>query len=469
MLKKKIDNYIIPLLTDHGIPGLSVSVVKDNKTIISSGYGVKNTKTSEDVSNNSLFHTASVSKPFTATAVMQLVEQGKIDINDPVIKHLPNFRMDDKRFSKITIQQMLSHLSGMPDETNYHWDKPEFDRDALERYVRSCKNLKLIAAPGERFFYSNIAYEILGNIIANVSGLPFEEYIRENIFDPLNMKSSTFLKEEIPSSSLVSPHIRLIDVEISSVYPYNRAHAPSSTLKSNSDDISKWMKVNLNRGVLDAKRILKDSSYNTLWKSYQLTGKNNEVFKSIGLSWFIGSFQGYETISHGGNDLGFSAFLVMLPEKNLGVTVFCNLYPSPAAEIARGVLDIMLGKVPETFKVPVIYPLLKLYKKEGLEAVINRYKLLLETKRVLYDFSIDSILKISKTFLEADKVQIAIDFLNLGVFIESENSNVYELLARAFFQSGNMDKAIVSAQRSLELNPDNPFLMEQMNRLQKEE
>jgi CubicO group peptidase (beta-lactamase class C family) len=111
----------------------------------------------------------SISKPFVATAIMQLVEKGKIDLDAPVVTYLPYFKLDSEQYKVITIQHMLSHVSGMPDVMDYEWDKPQYDAGALERYVRSLAEEKTRRKPGENFAYSNMAFECLGNVIAKVS------------------------------------------------------------------------------------------------------------------------------------------------------------------------------------------------------------------------------------------------------------------------------------------------------------
>src|SRR5205085_10165413 len=107
------------------------------------------------VTPETLFHLASVTKTFVATAILQLAERGRLDIDAPVVTYLSYFRLHDERYQDITIAQMLSHTSGMPDTEEYGWDRPEYDDGALERYVRSLGALSLIAAPGEKYAYSN--------------------------------------------------------------------------------------------------------------------------------------------------------------------------------------------------------------------------------------------------------------------------------------------------------------------------
>lgn len=172
--------------------GLQVGIVSEDKILFTGEYGSANVSTGEPVVNSTLFHQASVSKTFVVTAVMQLAERGQVELDSPIVSYLPYFRMNDERYHQITVRQLLNHTSGIPDEDDYAWDRPEYDEESLERYVKSISRRKLLSEPGLLFAYSNIGYEILGDLIAKVSGLSFEEYISRNILEPAGMKSSSF-------------------------------------------------------------------------------------------------------------------------------------------------------------------------------------------------------------------------------------------------------------------------------------
>jgi CubicO group peptidase (beta-lactamase class C family) len=155
---KHIDSFIDETLREKKIPGVAVGIVEDGRLVYARGFGVmKVGDTSKPVTAETLFHMASVTKPFVATAVMQLVEQDKVDLNAPVTKYLPYFRLKDPRFRFITVRQLLTHTSGMPDVEDYLWDKPEYDDGSLERYVRSLTDKDLRWQPGSQFAYSNMA------------------------------------------------------------------------------------------------------------------------------------------------------------------------------------------------------------------------------------------------------------------------------------------------------------------------
>ena len=206
ILEAKLQPFVQHVVESFGLAGLASGIVKSGELVYTQGFGVRSLETREPVTPRSLFHMASVSKPFVATAIVQLVEQGKLALDAPVATYLPYFRLKDPRSKEITVRQMLSHTSGMPDASDYHWYAPEDDEEALERYVRSLAGEELIAAPGEKYAYSNIAFEVLGDVIAKVAGQPFEAYVKAHILDPLEMHDSTFLRREVSPDLATTPH-----------------------------------------------------------------------------------------------------------------------------------------------------------------------------------------------------------------------------------------------------------------------
>ena len=263
--------------------------------------------------------------------------------------YLPYFKMDDERYKVITIGQMLRHISGIPDVMDYEWDKPQYDNGAAERYIRSLTKEKLIAAPGEKLNYSNMAFDILADVIARASGMTFEAYMKENIFQPLEMKDSTFYKPDVPKELATTPHVvsdRVNNtVSVSKIYPYNRAHAPSSTLHSNVMDMMNWAIANLNKGAFKNKRILQPGTHELMWKPRSETKwKAYSSYKHVGLSWFISKYKGHQTINHGGGDVGYRTFFLLLPKKSTAIVTMGNSATFRSHEAAFALLDVLLGE-----------------------------------------------------------------------------------------------------------------------------
>ncbi len=340
--EKKLEEIIKKIMFLRDIPGLAIAIAEGEQVLYAQGFGVMNVDTKEPVTPDTVFHMASVTKLFVGTAIMQLWEKNKIDLHKPVVEYLPYFQLKDDRYKKITVFQMLSHTSGMPDCDDYGWENPSYDEQAIERYLRSVKNLTLIGEPGDKCLYSNIAYEALGDIIAKVSGEVFEHYVQNHIFKPLKMFNSSLLTaERKDKNKIATPHIKDNDkkVVVSNVFPYNREHAPSSTLTSNVFDISCWGAANLNKGELEGVRILDSSTYDIMWNPVA----NINEREQIGLSWFLKSYRGYRFMGHEGTDIGFRASFGLIPEKNLSVIVCANIQSATTRKVLNAAFDWVLG------------------------------------------------------------------------------------------------------------------------------
>jgi CubicO group peptidase (beta-lactamase class C family) len=334
--EKHLDTLIEKGMGEYQVPGLAVGIVLDGKLAYARGFGQVTLGQPGGVTPDTLFHMASVTKPFVATAIMQLVEEGKIALDDPAAKYLPYFRMDDSRYQAITIRQLLSHTSGMPDVKDYEWNRPQDDEGALERYVRSLKGEKLLWVPGTRFAYSNIGFEILGDVVAKVSGLSFEDYVERQILKPVGMSSSTLRLKRADAKRVANGYTKgtstrpgaspLVPV---AAYPYNRPHNPSSGLLSSVNDMARWAMVNLNRGELDGKRILKCSTYVLMWQpsaevEFCHGGPCRKPGSSVGLSWFLEEKDGRLIVSHGGGDDGFISAFILVPSRKFAFVMMTN-------------------------------------------------------------------------------------------------------------------------------------------------
>jgi CubicO group peptidase (beta-lactamase class C family) len=337
-LKARLDTYLAEQVRSRGIPGVTVAIVRGGKVIYDGAAGVRSLATAEKLTSRHVFHFASVSKPFAATAIMQLVERGKLKLDDKVTSVLPYFRLADERSREITLRQILSHTSGMPDVRDYEWDRPQFDEGAAERYVRSMATEKLLWPPGTGRQYSNMAFDALADVVAKASGTSFESFIKTNIFEPLGMRVSSFIHSEIPAALRTSGHVGKT-AQVSSVYPYNRRHAPSSTLNSSVLEMTAWMQANLNRGELGGRRILQASSYELLWAKATRVGPGS----FIGLSWFIRDRGGRRVVFHSGGDTGFRSYIMLLPDDGIGVVLASNWDETPREVLIEAILDMVLA------------------------------------------------------------------------------------------------------------------------------
>jgi CubicO group peptidase (beta-lactamase class C family) len=463
---KTIESAVQHIVTAFELPGLTISITQHGEIIYTQAFGVKNILTQEPMTTDSLFHLASISKLFVCTGIMQLVERVKIDLSAPLVTYLPYFKLDDERYTRITIGQMLSHISGMPDVEDYDWEHPEYDDGALERFVRSVSGRKMLFNPGEKFTYSNMAFEILGDVIAKVSGLSFEDYEEEHILRPLGMKDSTFLRQRVNRTLATSPHLQTPHPLLSAVYPYHRAHAPSSTLHSNVFDLARWGMANLNRGELDGARILQSSTYDLLWQPVMRRGED-EPATHVGLSWFLSSYQGVRTFSHSGGDVGYNSHFTILPDHDLTVSVLVNSIPTPVVEIAQVALAHLLDLKVEMPRLPALLPVNQVLEKDGAAAAEAAFRSLRQGNPEGYAYDEGQFMDCAFALESAGKAQEGIEMLKLGLNLFPDSAALYFYLGLGFSKIGDLPQAVKYLRRFLELRPDSRMGQELLERVLK--
>lgn len=285
-----LDEKAEAIRAQYRVPGASTGAMTRNKLLHAEGFGVMEIGRHKEMSPLSVHCLASVSKTFTAAAIMQLVEAGKIDINRPVTTYLPYFELADPRYAQITVRHLMGHMSGLPG-LNYasflsDWYDPWTDDGALERYVRGLKTDGTVLSfdPGTSFDYSDVGYAVLGETIHQVSGELFEHYCERHLIRPLGLSHTTFLKPEIAPGLLTTPHV--VDasgnVVVSPVYPYDRKQSPGGCLYSNMRDMSVWVRMFMNGGEYKGHRVFSKESRDVLWTAIMDWGGGS----GYGNGWF---------------------------------------------------------------------------------------------------------------------------------------------------------------------------------------
>lgn len=321
----RLDAYLRAYVEKWQIVGLSAAVVQDGAITFRAAYGLQNQQTGQPATVDTLFHIASVAKTMTSTALMQLREQGKLDLDDPLVKHLPYFRVDDPRSDTLTIRQSLCHTSGIGHPEDYGWDRPEFDDEALERHVRGLATHKLLEPAPNALSYSDIAFNVLGDLIAKVSGMSYEQYMKTYIFDPLGMATTALMAPRAAHPALVATgYAKQADGTIvQSLYPYNRMHVPCGCIASSATEMARWALVNLNRGELDGVRILQPASYDDMWQM-QLRDSDESAPDDPALGWWVSRHYTERVMQHNGGDDGFLSNLRLWTASGIGIVILCN-------------------------------------------------------------------------------------------------------------------------------------------------
>jgi CubicO group peptidase (beta-lactamase class C family) len=318
-------------LSATGGPGLAVGIVDQGRLRCGQGFGVRRLGATDPVTASTNFHMASVSKTFVAAAIVKLVSDGRVRLDDTVTQFIPSFRLIDPRFRKITLRHLLNHTSGLPDVEDYGWDKPQRDEQALSRYVGSLKTLRLRSAPGSRFHYSNIGTEVLGAVIARVSGVSFEDFVAARLLVPTGMDRSSFIYVPGQPAEQAAPHV--IDASgqrvTSQVYPFSRSHGPSSTLQSNVIDMARWLGAMSPTRPDNAHPFLTTAQRRTLFTPLRRDISKDEPDRipsgvQVALAWFVIPYQTRQLIAHPGADQGFASLIVLDPTHKTGVVVLTN-------------------------------------------------------------------------------------------------------------------------------------------------
>jgi D-alanyl-D-alanine carboxypeptidase len=315
----------------RGIPGVAVGIVSDQDLVWSKGFGFANIQAKQPMTAATKFRIASNSKLFTAIAIMQLREEGKLRLDDPVVKYLPWFKAkpagDDD--GPITIEQLLSHSSGLQREAGDHW--VSFDFPTAEQLQRLYADRQAAFPPSVRWKYSNLAYAVAGLIVEKVSGEKWADYVDENIFKPLGM-AGTSVDKNVPG--LAVPYGRRMPDGSREVLPFvdARGMAAATGVTSDVEDLAKFLSAQFRRGPRGGAQIVSSGSWREMLR-----------VRSVEENWTSGTGLGFDVervkdktyIGHGGGYPGNTTQTLIRLEDKVGVIVLTNTNDSNPGDIAQ--------------------------------------------------------------------------------------------------------------------------------------
>ena len=346
----KMDAYFTQMVEDWDLPGASIGIVKDGKLVFSGNYGIKEVGRAERPDNNTLYAIASNSKAFTATLIGMLVEEGKLDWNDPVRKYLPSFTMYDEWVSEhITIRDILSHRSGLGTFSGDNiWYK---STKTGAEIVDAIKHVPQAYEFRSGYGYSNLMYITAGEVVRAVTGKSWGENVKERILTPLNMNRTISALDELEHKGNHStPHARKENKNYSIPWVDWKNVEATGGLISSIEDMSKWMIFNLNHGIHKEDTIISAATRNMIWTPHNNftvdhTSENNldRHFNAYGLGWSLSDYHGRLRVGHTGGYDGFITAVNLIPDENLGIVVLTNGVQSPIMAATYHALDKMLG------------------------------------------------------------------------------------------------------------------------------
>jgi len=324
-------------LQQFNIPGLAIAVVKDGEVVLAEGFGVSNLQTGAAVDADTLFGVASHTKAFTAAAIAQLVEQQLLDWDDPVVQHMPEFALSDRSLSdRITVRDLLSHRTGLGLGAGDLMIWPATDKTTTE-VIASLQHLPMERDLRQGFAYNNLMFVVAGELISRVSGMPYADYVQQNLLQPLGMQRSVIGFSRIPpdDQNFAIGHAEIRGEHGDQLEPfaldYLEDFAAAGALASSANDFSQWLLTQLNQGVSPSGTTLfSAASQRSMWQlTTPLTvspsmAADGTYFRGVGLGWFVKDFHGVRHISHSGGILGMLSLTTIIPEHNFAITVMSN-------------------------------------------------------------------------------------------------------------------------------------------------
>ncbi len=310
----EIDEYITAAMQRHNIPGIALAVTRGDEELYSKGYGTAGA--GRPVSADTPFYLGSISKSFTALAVMQLVEQGQLELDAPVQAYLPWFKVADEQASQqITIRHLLQHTSGLS-YAGYTSNLPA--DNSLEMLVRDLSRARPTAPAGSKMQYFNPGYDTLGLIIETVSGQSYGDYLSEHIFTPLGMKRTFTDAAAAKEAGLTQGYAQIFMFAVPMKQPVKQYDLPAGFIISTANDMARYLTAMNNGGELDRFQVLKPESVALMFTP------NSEIGSTYGFGWQIDQTNGETNITHGGDTQRFHTNMLILPERDITLVMLIN-------------------------------------------------------------------------------------------------------------------------------------------------
>ncbi|MEO5684103.1 MAG: serine hydrolase [Chitinophagaceae bacterium] len=350
-VKDSLDIYATRALKEWQVPGIAVCIVKNGKVVLMKGFGVKEINTADKVDENTLFMIGSNTKAFTATALAILDAEKKCSLDDKVSKWMPSFALDNKAAGEQAIlRDLLCHRIGFQTfQGDFTYWTSNLSRAAV---IEKMSHIKAVHPFRTTWGYTNAAFVVAGEIIPKITGMQWEDYLKEKIFTPLGMSNTIALSKDYPNAvNKCQPHTiadgKLIKIPICAIDNL----APAGSIGSSVNDMSKWVLMQLNDGKSDGKQVIPASALAQTRVPHSILGNGGHMFNKghfalYGLGWFLEEYSGRKIISHTGGVNGFVTSVTLIPEEKLGIIVFTNTDQNSFYEALKWeITDAYLGNI----------------------------------------------------------------------------------------------------------------------------
>ncbi|MFX0576132.1 serine hydrolase domain-containing protein [Nocardia nepalensis] len=333
---------------EFGVPGAAVGVWVAEREVFAM-HGVTSVANPVPVDRDTMFVLGSVSKSFTATALLRLVAEGGVELDAPVRRYVPELVLADERgAAEMTVLNLLNHTAGLGIRLIVETGDGD---DALARYVARLNELQQIAPVGTRASYSQAGYNLLGRVIEKVTGMTFEQAVARLVLDPIGLSHSRYAPREIMMDRFAVGHNRGADGELTVAREWKdtRANNPGGGIVSSVADQLRWARFHLGDGRTDNGEQVLPAEVLSQMQEQTVELRGSTLGDAFGICWFLREVDGVRTVGHGGSSNGQFAELLMVPERNFAITVMSNAGPDDGIlfnqAVVRWALEHYLGVV----------------------------------------------------------------------------------------------------------------------------
>lgn len=436
---KQIDD-LLTRYKEYGLLNGSVLVAEKGVVIFSKGYGYANLDYEIPNSEKTVHRIGSITKQFTSAIIMQLVEEGKINLDEKMTAYLKKYRKDTG--DKVTIHHLLTHTSGIPSYTGYpgFWSDSSRNPYTIDELIEKFCSGDLEFEPGSRYLYNNSGYVLLAKIIEEVTGKSYENNIQERIFNKIGMKDSYLEKPELIIKNRASGY-DMEGVELVNTRYFDVRNAiGAGNIVSTTYDLYLWDQA------LYTDNILSDESKRKIYTPF---------LANYGYGWSIVKADSITIYSHGGGINGFSSFITRIEADKKLIVVLNNIGSAPSLQISTNITKILYGDDYDFPKKPISAHILAVIYEEGIDSAVETYIALKEEESESFTFNEGELNWLGYYLLGKERIDDAIKIFNLNIKEYPKSSNVYDSMGEAYMIKGNSEKAIEYYKKSVELNPQN--------------
>lgn len=436
----------------------SALVAENGKVIYKKGLGLANMEWNIPNTHETRFRLGSITKQFTATLIMQLVEKGKIKLDGKISDYLPEYRKDTGE--KVTIHQLLNHTSGIPSYTGLPGFFNDVSRDpySVADFVKKYTSNNLEFEPGSKYSYNNSGYFLLGAIIEKVTGKTFEEALKENILATLGMKNTGYDRHGTILQNRAAGYQKTSDGYVNAPYLDMSLPYAAGAMYSTVEDLYLWDQALYTDRVISAqskelmfKPNLSDYAYGWVVNTASLGPEKESVPR----------------ITHGGGINGFNTIIVRFPaQKHLIVLLENTSQGRSLATLEAELTNILFNRPHNLPRMPIAEELRKTIDEKGIEAGVVQYRDLKTHQATVYDFGEEELNRLGYQLLQVKKLKEAIEIFKLNVAEYPKGFNTYDSLGEAYMVNGDTQLAVENYKKSLELNPKNSNAIEMLKRLE---